>query len=404
METTRGRETAGNLVVTATAQQRLIGEYNGRGNGPVVIFIGGIHGNEPAAVIALEKVLRTIRQSKPPFRGTLAAIKGNVAALARSVRFIEEDLNRIWTPERMAQLNRNGSASYDETAERREQRELFQLLQTYFRNKQNPIYLIDLHTTSAESAPFAVLADTIRNRRLALRLHAPLILGLEELLEGTIMHYAGDLGFCTLSFESGQHNQEASVDNHVAAIWLLLTGAGCMARESVPGYENHNARLNFAARDLPRVFEIKLRYGIREGEDFRMQPGYKNFQPISRGELLANNREGEIRSDRKGNIFMPLYQSQGNDGYFIIGRVRYFWLKISEWLRKLHIDKLLPLLPGIQRNPGTENEFIVNLKIARWYAPEILHLLGYRKNHREKGRLIVARRKCDIRGPEMSNR
>ena len=403
METLQRKKAPGSQFLIPSAKQRLIGEHGG-GNGPVMIFIGGIHGNEPAAVIALEKVLHTIRQINPPFRGTLAAIRGNLPALSRSVRFIEEDLNRIWTPERMRQLSPNAAFHYDESVERREQRQLFKLLQTYFRNKQNPIYLIDLHTTSARSAPFAILADTIRNRNLALHLRAPLILGLEELLNGTIMNYAGDLGICTLAFESGQHEEEASVDNHVAAIWLLLTAAGCIERENVPEFKNHDARLSLAANSLPRVFEIRLRYGIREGEEFRMELGYENFQPISRGELLANNRDGEIRSDRRGNIFMPLYQSLGNDGFFIIRRVHYFWLKVSEWLRKLHFDKLLPVLPGVQRNPGRENEFIVNLKIARWYAPEILHLLGYRKHRTEKGRLIVARRKYDIRGPETLNR
>jgi succinylglutamate desuccinylase len=336
METALEKKTDDKEVTAAAHRQRIIGEYSGEPNGPVVIFVGGIHGNEPAAVIALEAVFKTLRQLQPSFSGKFVALRGNITALSHSIRFMEEDLNRIWQPERIRQLTES-SGNFDQTVEQREQRVLFDVLQPYFRNKHLPLYLIDLHTTSAKSAPFVILADTYRNRRFALNLPTAIILGLEELLEGTIMHYAGDLGFCTLAFESGQHRDEASIHNHIAAIWIFLSSAGCLSKSDIPGFEKHKQRLKNVCRHLPRVFEIKLRYRIQPGEEFRMQPGYENFQPIIRGEVLAQNRDGEIRSPLKGNIFMPLYQAQGNDGFFIIRRIQYFWLKISEWMRRLHI-------------------------------------------------------------------
>jgi succinylglutamate desuccinylase len=45
---------------------------------------------------------------------------------------------------------------------------------------------------------------------------------------------------------------------------------------------------------------------------------YKNFDKISKDELLAFDKYGEIRSKEDGMILMPLYQKQGNDGFFII--------------------------------------------------------------------------------------
>ena len=391
METIQGTKRENKIFAETKERTRLIGEYSGKAEGPVVIFVGGIHGNEPAAIVALEKVLGTLSQLHPPFKGKMVAFRGNLNALSKSLRYIDEDMNRIWYQERMKRLTDDPSENVDDTTEQKEQRELFSLLQPYFQDKQHPVYLIDLHTTSAKSLPFAILADTLRNRKLAMNLHAPLVLGLEELLDGTIMHYAGDLGFCTMAFESGQHDEIGSIHNHVAAIWLFLVGTGSIARKNVPNLASHEKKLINTCKSLPRAFEIKYRYGIQAGEGFRMEPGYENFHPISRGELLARNKKGEIHSHLTGNIFMPLYQSLGSDGFFIIRKVPYFWLKISEWMRRLRLDKILPLLPGITKNPEAENELIINQKIARWYVVEIFHLLGYRKKRIEDERMIVTK-------------
>ena len=51
-----------------------------------------------------------------------------------------------------------------------------------------------------------------------------------------------------------------------------------------------------------------------------MLPGFINFQPIEVGTPLATENGQVITSPYAGNIFMPLYQNQGADGFFIIER------------------------------------------------------------------------------------
>ena len=46
----------------------------------------------------------------PPFKGQLVALAGNRAALARGCRYISEDFNRIWLPERLAALGSEAAA------------------------------------------------------------------------------------------------------------------------------------------------------------------------------------------------------------------------------------------------------------------------------------------------------
>lgn len=388
------------MIEANISLRRIIGEHGGERPGPNLVLLGGVHGNEPAAIIALQQVLDTLRERRPPFRGRLIALRGNLPAISASTRYIDEDLNRIWIPELMKPLEASPAFGEDRTVEQGERRNLFRVLLPLLEDRQNPLYLLDLHTTSAESPPFVIIADTIRNRRFARDFPVPIILGLEEQIEGTILHYLGDRGFRAVAFEAGQHQDPASVRNHIAAIWIALAGAGCLEKSDLPDYQQQLRILRRAAEGLPPVFETRFRYAIAEGEHFRMKPGYRNFQPISRGEVLAGNHRGEIRNAAPGNIFMPLYQAQGDDGFFRIRKVAFFWLIVSEWLRRLRLEQLLPFLPGIRVNPETPNELIVNRRVARWLVLEIFHLLGYRKKRIENNTLIVTKRRYDLHGPE----
>ena len=85
---------------------RVLGSYGGSAPGPLVICIGGMHGNEPAGVFAMQRVLRSLHETQPAFRGELLTLSGNRAALARRCRYIAQDLNRLWTADRIAAIRR----------------------------------------------------------------------------------------------------------------------------------------------------------------------------------------------------------------------------------------------------------------------------------------------------------
>ncbi|HHJ50479.1 MAG TPA: succinylglutamate desuccinylase, partial [Phaeodactylibacter sp.] len=84
--------------------ERVIGRYTGKEKGPLLICFGGMHGNEPAGVRALEimfKMLEVEPLSNPDFsfKGRLLGLRGNLRALQAKKRYIVKDLNRQWTPE-----------------------------------------------------------------------------------------------------------------------------------------------------------------------------------------------------------------------------------------------------------------------------------------------------------------
>ena len=96
---------------------------------------------------------------------------------------------------------------------------------------------------------------------------------------------------------------------------------------------------------------------------------------------------------------MPLYQTQGDDGFFLGREISPFWLWLSGVLRKSNVQRLIPALPGVMRDPDDADSLIVNTRVARLFPVQIFHLLGFRKRRFRKHKLIVSRRRFDTRSP-----
>ena len=72
------------------------------------------------------------------------------------------------------------------------------------------------------------------------------------------------------------------------------------------------------SKKLPKLTELIEIHTIGPDDDFEMMPNYVNFQEIKKGEYLAKDRNGKILASVDGRILMPLYQKQGEDGFFLI--------------------------------------------------------------------------------------
>jgi succinylglutamate desuccinylase len=372
--------------------QRILGTYGGYAPGPLLVCIGGIHGNEPAGALALQRVLKQLSEIRPHFKGELVALAGNVQALNRGCRYQDRDLNRMWNPKRVRLIKMHSRVD-EPFPEEQEQQELLAAIEAALRRaKGDPVFL-DLHTTSSAGPPFAIISDTLVNRRFAFQLRVPVILGLEENLDGTILNYINELGYAAIGFEGGQHHALSSISHHEATIWTTLVVAGCLDPREAPDFDHGRRRLAAAAGRLPRILELRHRHGIQPDDQFVMQPGFSNFHPVEKGETLATDRRGQVRATERGLLFMPLYQKQGEDGFFLIRRVNPIWMKLAAWLRRKRAERILPRLPGVQRVPGHPDSLVINTRIARWFVIEICHLMGFRKHSLKDSRLIVMRRK-----------
>lgn len=354
---------------------RLLGRAGSAANGPTLVCIAGIHGNEPAGLDALAIVFEDLRAQGTVPNGEFIGLAGNLRALAEKVRYISKDLNRQWRPERVETLARDGDEdALDE--EDLEQRDLLAALQEIFAKARGPVYVLDLHTASSASAPFLIFGDTLRNRDFAMSFPSPIVLGLEEQVRGTIMEYVSSLGHVAIAFEGGQHEDRSSVKNHEAAIWIALATAGLL--EAGEATQRARETLREAAQDVPRIVEIVSRHAVQPEDRFEMKRGFSNFASVERGEVLANDKSGAIRSPGSFRLLFPLYQKLGDDGFFLARPVNSVWLAISAVLRRSGVSRLAPYLPGVSRHPSRRDTLVVDPRIARFWLREVFHLLGYR--------------------------
>jgi hypothetical protein len=56
------------------------------------------------------------------------------------------------------------------------------------------------------------------------------------------------------------------------------------------------------------------------------------------------------------------------------------------------MERIVHWLPGVRCKPGAEDVFIIDRRVARWYALELLHLLGFRR-HGQAGRYVEVSRR-----------
>lgn len=379
----------------AVRNAHLIGKFEGDSNGATLVVVGSIHGNEAGGAAALRKVTRSIQILCEKLRGRVYFLAGNTRALAEGVRFIDADLNRHWTAGNIVKNKSNFPISRAEDAE---QRELLGIFDEILKTARDEVYVLDLHSTSAEGLPFATVGDTLRNRHFVRKFPVTILLGIEEQLEGTMLEYLNNAGCVTFGFEGGQHYLEETARNHEALVWLALVNSGLLTAADIPDWERHRQHLAESTKNR-RIIEIRYRHAIKPEDEFEMLHGFENFQAIERGQVLARDRRGEIRAKESGMIIMPLYQKQGDDGFFVGREVAPFWIWLSEVLRNRKIADLMPLLPGVRRHPTDAETLIVDTKIARFFPLQIFHLLGFRRRRWQEHKLVVSRRRHDKNSP-----
>ena len=296
---------------------RVIGHVEGRVPGPLMILVGGIHGNETAGVQATERVFEQL--DRAALRGELVGLRGNLSALAARRRFVDYDLNRCWTDDHVTLLRTEVTKSVQ--TEDQEAAELLARLDRYA-DQDHPVkVLADLHTTSAERGNFVIVPAAHARHPVVEVLSIPVVSGMESFLPGTLMVYAVQRGFVSFAFEGGQIGSVEAVDLHEAGIWMMLHTLD-MVTLSDEQINQHHGLLQQHGRSLPPRVTAKSMHVIAEGAEFAMKAGYYNFKPVRRGEVVAHNQDGPIVSPQDGMIFMPLYQKEGKDGFFIVEEER----------------------------------------------------------------------------------
>jgi predicted deacylase len=267
-----GRYAAGNSGI------RHVWTFDASRPGPHVVIQALTHGNEVCGAIALDRLLR---EAIRPVRGTLSIVFANVDAYVRfdsarpfASRCIDEDFNRLWTPEVLG-----GQRDSSELRRARELRPLY----------ERTDFLLDIHSMSEPCLPLAMAGRRRKGVTLARAL------GMPEHIVVDAGHAAGrrlrDFAFfddeddprSALLIECGQHGE---------------AGAPAIAREAALRFLRHFgmgdevwlARELDGSRDLlQRVVEVTATVTIAS-DDFRFTIPVRGLQTIARaGTVYAND-------------------------------------------------------------------------------------------------------------------
>lgn len=300
---------------------RVIGEYptepTNQTDGPYLLVSGGVHGNEPSGVLALQRVFKKLQNEQFTLNGKIVGVAGNIIALKKGVRLIDKDLNRVCTLENETQLKADKKLDFHEASEFNELLKIVEQLENEKFNTE--FHFMDLHTTSSSTAPYISVNRREDSFAFAKQMPLPVVKGIEKYIPGHFDHYQTLKGHAGFTMEAGQHDDPKSVDYHEAAIWVILVKSGMLEKSTI-AYDQYYELLEKASSTNDN-FEVIYRQEIGEDQYFKMDPGYANFTRINKGQQLASMDGKTIVSDFTGRVFLPLYQTQGSDGFFIVKQV-----------------------------------------------------------------------------------
>ncbi len=363
--------------------RREIGRVGDEQGGATLVVVGGVHGNEPAGLIAAIRVLDRLKSVEPRLiRGRFVALAGNLEALNHDdpdVRYIDHDLNRLCKRERFVE-------PASTSVEHREMFELFDSIEE-INNTSASMVVLDLHTTSGPSRPVVAFADSLPARAHAMRLPIPKYLGIEEEIQGLVIDAVSERFACvSYLIEGGQHNDPVSVDVHEAAIWMALDSAGIVSLGDVEierfiGDDGPAGYLAKASKDRGHIiYDVRHRSPILH-EDYDICDGITTGTEVLAGVTVLAMQDGkEVFSPIHGLVFLPNMQKHkrvGDDGFFIVRRVGSGWVRLSAVFRsKGWVHWLVRLMPGVY--PKDDGVLLVDGDLACVLRRQVFHLLGYR--------------------------
>lgn len=296
---------------------RIIDSFPAQGAPPRLVVFAGVHGNEPSGVLALQRVFEQLRSHQIPLSGQLVGVLGNMEALRQEVRYVNEDLNRLFLPSCIEQVK---AAPEEQTFETLELVNICDLVDSLEARTEEELFFVDCHTTSSASIPFISLNEGFPSSlQLAQQIPVAAVIGAEKEIKGCLAEWLNKRGWTGFTYEAGQHQAVISVDNQEAVIWLALRHAGCIDEaQAQPYLDRARATLKQQGTQQQEVYQLLSAHRIRDDEAFRMEPGFRNLQMVRKGERLATSDGEPVVAPVDAYLLMPLYQPQGNFGFFLV--------------------------------------------------------------------------------------
>lgn len=273
--------------------------------GPKLAITGGIHGNEVCGIKALTRLVGELDSGQVTLRqGSLVLVPvANPEAYVRNVRFVDENLNRVFTPT-------ENPATYE--------RKLANVLAPIVGECDA---LLDLHSIHSKGEPFGMYFGHFSDAEDAF-INA---LGMPLIVEGWAEAYAASLpginrgqethtaafmrsrGKIAAGVECGLHDDPAAVDVAYAAIIRALAHFGLI--------DNVQPSAPAARRIMMEKVVLRPETGDRLAQDF------VHGDAVKKGDVIAHLKDGgHIVAEKDTLVLFPRPACPVGEEWFYTGR------------------------------------------------------------------------------------
>ena len=251
--------------------------------GPHVMIMALMHGNEVSGAITVDRLLTT---GLMPRQGRLSLGFANVAAYQRfdasnpdAGRYVDEDMNRVWSAERLD--------SHQDSSELRRARALRPIIDSVD-------YMLDLHSMHEVAPPLLLSGPLDKGIRFAAALGAPehVIIDAGHANGKRLRDYAafGDPASHknALLIETGQHFSSRSKDVAMDAACRFLLATGILHADDLCDFMLPEVA-------VPQRFFRVTDAVVAESYDFEFADDYRGMEMIPHaGTVIAHDKDIRI--------------------------------------------------------------------------------------------------------------
>lgn len=257
-----------------------------------VVISCGVHGNETAPIEMVEQLFTEIKSGELAVNNELLFIIGNPPAMIQESRFVDENLNRLFS----------GQHTASESKEANRARLIEEHVTRFYQEGDEGRLHYDLHTAirGSELEKFAVYPFLHERQWSTAQVAFLERCGLEAILlsskpAGTFSYFTSNhFGAHSFTIELGKVRKFG--DNDMSNFGQAMQGL----RDLISGNEHFEDEPS-AIQAFSVVEEV-----IKRSDDFKLHVAddAKNFTVFPKGHLLASDKDYEYRTQRDGERFV----------------------------------------------------------------------------------------------------
>ena len=258
----------------------------GPNDGPCVVIAGCMHGDEVIGGDILDWLADHLQPGH--IHGEIRLIFGNPVAHTAGKRFIDTDLNRLFTADKL-----NRISALPDAQRNVEEKRAMELCSIF----DGADHLLDIHATGKPTKyPFMYVANTAAHLAEAKLFSAPVIVCEDtttSMSDGPTDTYIDRQGGRGITYEAGWIGDTGLFDRVRGDVMRYLNYIGACPNNDYPALNNN-----------PQVLKIYEEM-IASSDDYTFAREFPNMHEFYKDDLIAVDNGREIRADRDCVLIFP---------------------------------------------------------------------------------------------------